>query len=134
MGNWELVSHLSTEFPEYTFGAIYQSLANPYINDYIRLTNAKAGVSAFQNAVAELAAHYPHNQLLFGSFHGAYANVQDALRPQVVAVWLLAGVLFVASILLASQAIGRQIVAHNRDLSDLRALGLSPFWYNAMPR
>ena len=97
-----------------------------YINDYIRLSEGKAGVPAFQDAVAALANEYPHNQLLFGSFPDAYSAVQDALRPQVVAVWLLAGVLFIAGLLLASQAIGRQIFAHNRDLSDLRALGMTP--------
>jgi hypothetical protein len=97
-----------------------------YVSDYIRLSDGKAGVNAFQDAVAGLASQYPHNQLLFGSFPEAYSVVQDALRPQVVAVWLLAGVLFIAGLLLAAQAIGRQIFAHNRDLGDLRALGMTP--------
>ena len=100
--------------------------ATYYESDYIRLTDGAAGVPVFLNAVTELAGKYEHNQPLFGSFHDSYVAVQDALRPQVVAVWLLAGVLFIAGLLLASQAIGRQIFSHNRDLSDLRALGMRP--------
>ncbi|MEO8696378.1 MAG: ABC transporter permease [Acidimicrobiales bacterium] len=97
-----------------------------YRNLYVKLTDGAAGIPEFRNAVTELAGQFEHNQVLFGSFHDAYVGVQDALRPQIIAVWLLAGVLFVAGLLLAAQAIGRQIFAHNRDLSDLRALGMTP--------
>src|SRR5205814_2321372 len=107
------------------FGDAYPD-ASFSVNDYIRLTDGDAGVPAFREAVASLSDQYPHNQLLFSRVRDGYAAVQDALRPQVVAVWLLAGVLFMAGLLLASQAIGRQIFAQNRDLSDLRALGMTP--------
>ena len=43
IGNWELFSHLSGRFPEYRFGAIFQGLANPYIDRYLRRTRAGSG-------------------------------------------------------------------------------------------
>ncbi|MEO5840063.1 MAG: ABC transporter permease [Acidimicrobiales bacterium] len=107
------------------FGAAYPD-ATFYRNNYIRLTDGAAAIPEFRNAVTELAGEFENNQVLFGSLHDAYDRVQDALRPQILAVWLLVGVLFIAGLLLASQAIGRQIFAHNRDLSDLRALGMTP--------
>jgi hypothetical protein len=108
-----------------TFATAYPD-STYYLNDYIRLSDGKEGVPAFREAVTALAGEYKNNDLLFASFHDGYTSVQDALRPQVIAVWLLAGVLFITGVLLASQAIGRQTFAHNRDLSDLRALGMTP--------
>lgn len=104
------------QFPDSTY----------YISNYIRLDGGKAAVAEFRDSVGKIAATYPNTQFLFDSFHDGYAEVQDALRPQLVAVWLLAAVLFIAGLLLAAQAMGRQIVANNRDLSDLRALGMTP--------
>ncbi|HUP75211.1 MAG TPA: ABC transporter permease [Acidimicrobiales bacterium] len=106
----------AVQFPDSTY----------YISNYIRIDGGKAAVAEFRDDVREIAATYPDSQFLFDSMHDGYAEVQDALRPQLVAVWLLAGVLFIAGLLLAAQAIGRQIVANNRDLSDLRALGMTP--------
>lgn len=47
IGNWELFSHLGGRFPEYRFGAIFQGLANPYIDRYLRRTRAFSGVQLF---------------------------------------------------------------------------------------
>ena len=43
IGNWELFSHLGGRFPEYRFGAIFQGLANPYIDRYLGETRAGSG-------------------------------------------------------------------------------------------
>ncbi len=43
IGNWELFSHLGSKFPEYRFGAVYQGLANPYIDRYLRKTRTASG-------------------------------------------------------------------------------------------
>ncbi len=43
IGNWELFSHLCGRFPEYRFGAIFQGLANPFIDRYLRRTRAGSG-------------------------------------------------------------------------------------------
>lgn len=47
LGNWELFSHLGAKYPEYRFGAIYQSQANPYIDGYLRRTRTRSGTILF---------------------------------------------------------------------------------------
>ena len=47
IGNWELFSHLGERFPEYRFGAIYQGLANPYIDRYLSAARARSGIQLF---------------------------------------------------------------------------------------
>lgn len=47
IGNWELFSHLGEKFPEYRFGAVYQSLANPHIDQHLRRTRARSGITLF---------------------------------------------------------------------------------------
>lgn len=47
LGNWEILSHLGGRFPEYRFGAVYQSQANPYIDRYLRKTRARSGIRLF---------------------------------------------------------------------------------------
>jgi lauroyl/myristoyl acyltransferase len=47
IGNWELYSHIGEKFPEYRFGAVYQTFANPYIDRYMRALRAKAGIALF---------------------------------------------------------------------------------------
>jgi lauroyl/myristoyl acyltransferase len=47
IGNWELYSHLGQKFPEYRFGAVYQTFANPFIDRYMRIDRAKAGITLF---------------------------------------------------------------------------------------
>jgi lauroyl/myristoyl acyltransferase len=43
LGNWEILSHLGGRFPEYRFGAIYQGLANPYIDRHLQQTRTQSG-------------------------------------------------------------------------------------------
>src|SRR5205823_8927701 len=47
IGNWELYSHLAEKFPEYCFGALYQPLANPFIDRHIRAARARSGIALF---------------------------------------------------------------------------------------
>lgn len=47
IGNWELYSHLGEKFPEYRYGAVYQPLANPYIDQHIRETRKRSGIRLF---------------------------------------------------------------------------------------
>ena len=54
IGNWELFSHLGTKFPEYRFGAVYQSQANPYIDRYLRRTRTGAGTVLFDRSTGIL--------------------------------------------------------------------------------
>ena len=47
IGNWELFSHLGVKFPEYRFGAIYQGLANPYIDAHLTGARTRSGITLF---------------------------------------------------------------------------------------
>lgn len=47
IGNWELYSHLGEKFPEYRFGALYQHLANPFLDRYLRAARARSGIALF---------------------------------------------------------------------------------------
>ena len=47
IGNWELYSHLGEKFPEYRFGALYQPLANPFIDRYLQAARTSSGMVLF---------------------------------------------------------------------------------------
>jgi lauroyl/myristoyl acyltransferase len=47
IGNWELYSHLGEKFPEYRFGALYQGLANPFVDRYLRAARTSSGITLF---------------------------------------------------------------------------------------
>jgi len=47
MGNWELLGRLSPLFPQYRFGAIYQKLANDYVDRHFTASRARSGVTLF---------------------------------------------------------------------------------------
>src|ERR1035437_109977 len=47
MGNWELYSHLGERFPEYRFGALYQGLANPFVDRYLQAARRSSGIVLF---------------------------------------------------------------------------------------
>jgi lauroyl/myristoyl acyltransferase len=46
-GNWELYSHLGQRFPEYRFGTVYQPVANPFIDRYLRAARTRSGIRLF---------------------------------------------------------------------------------------
>jgi len=47
MSNWELLARLSKLFPQHRFGAIYQKLANGYVNRHFNKSRARTGVTLF---------------------------------------------------------------------------------------
>jgi lauroyl/myristoyl acyltransferase len=47
IGNWELYGHLGEKFPEYRFGALYQPLANPFIDRYLQAARTRSGIALF---------------------------------------------------------------------------------------
>jgi len=47
IGNWELYSRLAERFPEYRFGALYQPLANAFIDRYLRKARRRSGIILF---------------------------------------------------------------------------------------
>ena len=46
-GNWELYSHLGQRFPEYQFGTVYQPVANPFVDRYLRSARTRSGIKLF---------------------------------------------------------------------------------------
>jgi len=46
-GNWELYSHLGKRSPEYRYGVVYQTLANPFIDSYVRAARTQSGIKLF---------------------------------------------------------------------------------------
>ncbi|MEZ0254824.1 MAG: hypothetical protein ACAI37_06080 [Chthoniobacter sp.] len=48
LSNWELFGSLTALFPDYQFGAVYQKLANPFIDQYLREMRAQAGIMLFE--------------------------------------------------------------------------------------
>ena len=48
LGNWELFGQLTALFPDYKYGAIYQKLANPHIDRYLREIRVRAAVILFE--------------------------------------------------------------------------------------
>ena len=47
LGNWEIFSHLGSRSPEYRYGAIYQSLANPFVDAYLVEQRKRSGITLF---------------------------------------------------------------------------------------
>ena len=54
------------------------------------------------------------------------AEVQRAVKPETIALWVFGAIAALATLLIASQAIGRQLRADDDDLDVLRALGATP--------
>src|SRR5437762_223337 len=46
-GNWELYGHLARKYPEYQVGVVYQPLANPLVDRYLRTVRTKSGLKLF---------------------------------------------------------------------------------------
>jgi ABC-type lipoprotein release transport system permease subunit len=96
-----------------------------YINEYVKLRNGKTDAGALHDGVDALVAETPNAYTAISNVDDGRRAVAQALRPQVVGLWLLALVMLTAGALIAVQAIGRQIQSRERDLPILRALGMS---------
>jgi hypothetical protein len=103
--------------------------ANPvpwyYLNELVALDGGPGAVPAFRDAVSQLAATRPGGEASVSSIAEGEAFARSALRPQVVGLWLFAAVVLAGLVLVAGQAIGRQLSTQQRDLVGLRALGAS---------
>ena len=96
-----------------------------YMIDYIRLVHGADDEVAFQQGAAAVSASSDSNPLQISSMAEALSHADQARRPLVVAVWLLAAVLFAAAFIFSALSIGRSLADHYKDLPVLRALGLS---------
>jgi KDO2-lipid IV(A) lauroyltransferase len=48
LSNWEVFGLMTSLLPEYRFGAVYQKLANPYVDRYLRDAREKSGIALFE--------------------------------------------------------------------------------------
>ncbi len=48
LSNWELFGSVTALYPDYKFGAIYQKLANPFIDRFLREMRAQAEITLFE--------------------------------------------------------------------------------------
>lgn len=48
LSNWELFGSLTALYPDYKFGAVYQKLANPFIDRFLREMRAQADITLFE--------------------------------------------------------------------------------------
>jgi hypothetical protein len=108
--------------------AFEQQFAEPvhgYTIENVRLRDRADGAAPFRRQVEALAAERALPDVRVTSTQAGVTDALDGLRPQVIAIWLLGLVLLAAAVLLAGQAIGRQVQAHEPDLPELRALGMT---------
>lgn len=97
-----------------------------YVSSILKVPGGDAAIGDLRSSVETVAARYAGAQVLLSVSRDGRDAVQESIRPQVTAIWLVAAVLGLAAALLSAQAVGRQISQHNRDTAALRALGMSP--------
>jgi ABC-type antimicrobial peptide transport system permease subunit len=85
----------------------------------IRFRHGTADTPAFEASLAQTP--YKNIDLQFTAVH--LADVQKAMRPYSVALWLLGGVGMFIVLIIAGQLLARQIAVSSTDYPALRALG-----------
>ena len=124
----ELLSDATTRPPQIylfpDFATAYPD-STSYIGSSVRWKDG-TDPTAFGDAVSALADPYGRNHTYVTEVSAAVSVVRSSLRPQVIAVWLLAAVLFLSGAFIAAQMIGRQLLARHRELPDLFSLGMTP--------
>jgi hypothetical protein len=93
---------------------------------FVRL-RPDVSVSTFRRSAKALVRRYPETggQLFVVDEHEQAAKVEDAIRPQTVALVLFALLVALASLFIVGQVFIRQVFVASGDHSTLRALGVS---------
>ncbi len=126
---YELLDSASSRQPQVYLFAPFAAAHHDstyYVSSALKVSGDNSKIVDLRSRVEKVAARYRGAQVLFSVTDDARVAVQTALRPQVTTIWLLGTVLLLAGLLLGAQAIGRQILSHNRDAPALRALGMAP--------
>ena len=90
----------------------------------LRLQDGAADVAAVKQQYLEvLPPEYPH---FFRVTSITETQGQRAIRPQAVALGIFGGIALLATLLLAGQALARQLRLERDDLEQLRAMGAGP--------
>jgi lauroyl/myristoyl acyltransferase len=82
MSNWELLARSSGLFPHHRFGAIYQKLANPWVNRHFRNSRSKAGLTLFDRGEEFWdAVAFLESGGILGVIADQYAGVSGTWMP-----------------------------------------------------
>jgi hypothetical protein len=93
-----------------------------FIGAALRLHDGTAAIPAVQHAASRLA----HGRLILAfPISSQSINTQRSIHLQAVALWLLAGLLAVTGLLIASQLLARLVAAESSPNGSLHALGVT---------
>jgi hypothetical protein len=94
----------------------------------VRLVNGSAGVPAFQAAVTHLSAQVGGGYIFaIRKLDTVHQQVQEAIRPQAVALAVLGALAALALLVLVGQALAQQVDRASTQAAALRAMGFTHF-------
>ncbi|MDQ1479824.1 MAG: putative transport system permease protein [Actinomycetota bacterium] len=94
-----------------------------YLNEWVRLRNGHADLTALRQAVARINRASPDIDMPIAPTGDHLAKVNQANDPLVNGLWILAALAAVVGILLAAQSLGRSFSSRANDHAQLRAIG-----------
>ncbi len=99
----------------------------------MRLARGSADGQAVNAAVARLGHGKPNESFLFSA---QAANTQHSIHLQAIALWVLAGLLALAGLIVGAQLLSRQAAVESEGYRELRALGMTTrqLWATGMIR
>jgi hypothetical protein len=117
------------------YSRLHRAAEENYSGVFVRLRHGQADLAAFEAAVNRIAAGAAAASgeggpgglpALVNPRFEVTARVQHAMQPEVVALWLFAALVAVCTLLVAGQAVTRQLTLEGDDGTTLRALGMTP--------
>jgi hypothetical protein len=118
------------------YDRLYRATEESYSGMFVRLRHGAADLAGFEAAVNRLSAQSANASgqggsggltALFNPRSEITARVQHAIQPEVVALWLFAGLVAATALLIVGQSVSRQLALESDDATTLRALGMSPW-------
>jgi len=118
------------------YSRAHRATEENYSGMFIRLRHGAADVAAFEAGVNRVAAGAAAAagqggpgglSALINPRSDVTARVQHAVQPDVVALWLFAGLVAATTLLIVGQSVSRQLLLQGDDDATLRALGMAPW-------
>jgi hypothetical protein len=118
------------------YSRAHRATEENYSGMFVRLRHGAADVAAFEAGVNRVAAGAAAAagqggpgglSALINPRAEVTARVQHAVQPDVVALWLFAGLVAATTLLIVGQSVSRQLVLQGDDDDALRALGMAPW-------
>jgi hypothetical protein len=118
------------------YSRAHRATEENYSGILVRLRHGAADLAAFEAALNRVTAGAPAASgeggpggltALINPRADVTARVQHAVQPEVVALWVFAGLVAATALLVAGQSVSRQLVLQGDDDPTLRALGMAPW-------